>query len=229
MKPAKEAVPPIVVTDTAPVAPAPTVAVILVAEFTVKIDAGMPPKLTDEAPVKFVPVITTTSPVRAIFGVNAVIFGAGAPGRNVKPARWVVPPGVVTATAPVAPEPTVAVICVSESTTKLTAVPPKLTALAPVKPVPVSTTLAPTPALVGVNEEIVGGTGGVAEYAKPNNDAVPAGFVTITAPYAPVPTIAVIFVSDTTVNDAAEAPPKLTVVVPVKPVPYSVTTALAKP
>ena len=56
-----------------------------------------------------------------------------------------VPPGLVTRrlTVPV-PAGAVAVICVAESTVKpVAAVAPKLTAVTPVKPVPVITTLVP--------------------------------------------------------------------------------------
>ena len=57
-----------------------------------------------------------------------------------------------TFTAPlVAPAGTVAVICVSLTTVKLVAaVPLKLTAVAPVKPVPVMATVAPTAPLSGL-------------------------------------------------------------------------------
>jgi hypothetical protein len=48
-----------VVTLILPVAPVPTTAVILVALTTVNDVAGVPPKLTAVAPVKFVPVIVT--------------------------------------------------------------------------------------------------------------------------------------------------------------------------
>ena len=56
------AVPEGVVTDTIPDAPLPTVAVIVVAELTVKVVAATPPKLTAVAPVKLIPVMVTTVP-----------------------------------------------------------------------------------------------------------------------------------------------------------------------
>ena len=59
MKPANAPVPDAVVTDTEPDAPAPTVALMLVALTTVNVVAAVPPKLTAEAPVKFVPVMLT--------------------------------------------------------------------------------------------------------------------------------------------------------------------------
>ena len=72
-----------------------------------------------------------------------------------------VPPGVVTATdvAPAPPAGVTAVIWVSPVTVKLVAaLPPKVTALAPVRPVPVIVTLVP-PAVdpeLGVALVIVG-------------------------------------------------------------------------
>jgi hypothetical protein len=61
-----------------------------------------------------------------------------------------VPPGVVTAMGPsVAPAGTVAVICVSRFTVKLADVPLKVTAVAPVNPVPVIATEVPTGPLSG--------------------------------------------------------------------------------
>ena len=49
-------------TSTVPALPAGAVAVICVAELTVKPVAAVAPKLTAVAPVKFVPVITTDVP-----------------------------------------------------------------------------------------------------------------------------------------------------------------------
>ena len=72
-----------------------------------------------------------------------------------------VPPGVVTAMGPLAaPLGTVAVICASEFTVNVAAVPLNVTAVAPVKLVPVMVTEVPGGPLVGLNELIVGGGGG---------------------------------------------------------------------
>jgi hypothetical protein len=57
--------------------------------------------------------------------------------------------------------------------------------------------------------------------------AVPPGVITLTVPDAAVPTTAVIVVGDTTLNEDAGTPPKLTVVVPKKLVPVMVTVAPA--
>ena len=65
---------------------------------------------------------------------------------------------VVTLTLPVAPVPTTAVMLVALTTVnEVAAVPPKLTAVAPVKFVPVIVTVCPVPAEVGLNDAIVGG------------------------------------------------------------------------
>jgi hypothetical protein len=69
--------PPSVVTCTLPVVPLPSMAVILVALFTVNEAAGVPPKLTALAPVKLVPVMVTLVPAQPLAGVNAVMVGVG--------------------------------------------------------------------------------------------------------------------------------------------------------
>jgi hypothetical protein len=190
----------------------------------VKLVAAVPPKLTTLALVKPVPVIVTEAPAPAVVGVKEVIVGVAA--EYVNPVSVPVPPAVVTLTAPVVPVPTTAVICVAELTVKLVAaVPPKLTALALVKPVPVIVTEAPAPAVVGVNELIVGA---VVENVNPDSVPVPTGVVTLTDPVAPVPTNAVICVSELTVKLVAAVPPKLTVLALVKPVPV-ITTELPVP
>jgi hypothetical protein len=75
--PALVPVPETVVTEMDPVAAvAGTVAVICVAELTVKV-AVVPPKLTDDAPVKLVPVMTTDVPGGPLVGANPLIVGAG--------------------------------------------------------------------------------------------------------------------------------------------------------
>jgi hypothetical protein len=76
------AVPPGVVTEIVPVfAPVGTFTVTLVAA-TVAGVAATPPKLTDVAPVRFVPVIVTVAPAPAEVGVKLVIAG------GVTTERW---------------------------------------------------------------------------------------------------------------------------------------------
>jgi hypothetical protein len=222
VKPVFVPIPPGVVTETLPLAPAATTAVMDVAETTVKLAAAVPPKLTAVAPVKFVPVIVTVTPLAALVGAKLVTVGAGI---NVKPARVAVPPGVVTETLPDAPPAaTTAVMDVAETTVKLAAaVPPKLTAVAPVKFVPVIVTVVPAPALVGVKLVMVGGEINM----KPAREAVPPGAVTETLPLAPAATTAVICVAETTVKLVAEVPPKLTPPAPKKFVPLIVIVPAA--
>ena len=103
------AVPPAVVTVTGPLlAPAGTVAVIIVAELTVKV-AALPLNATAVAPLKLVPVTVTDIPTPPLAGLNVVIVGAAT---TVKLLELVaVPPAVVTVTGPLlAPAGTVAVI-----------------------------------------------------------------------------------------------------------------------
>lgn len=138
------------------VAFAGTVATILVDELTVKV-ALTPLNRTDVAPVNPVPVIVTEVPGGPLVGVNDVIVGPG--GVTVKLELLVaVPSGLTTWMAPVsAAAGTTAVICVSETTVKLLALSPaNLTAVVPVKPVPVIVTVVPGGPEVGENEVIVG-------------------------------------------------------------------------
>jgi hypothetical protein len=91
------AVPPAVVTFHLPeAAPAGTVAVICVAELTVKV-AVAEPSLTELAPVKFVPVNVTLVPTGPLAGEKLKTVGAGGGTVTVKlPVLVAVPPSVVT-------------------------------------------------------------------------------------------------------------------------------------
>jgi len=75
-------------------------------------------------------------------------------------------------------------------------VPPKRTAVAPVKLVPVMITEVPAPPDVGLNPLIVGAD---VKVNVPLLVAVPPGVTTETVPVVPVPTTAVIWVSELTV------------------------------
>ena len=221
INPVNDTVPPGVVIDTAPLAPVNIMAVIVVAFTTINEAAAIPPKLTTVAPVKFVPVIVTVVPAPPLAGVKEAIVGAGI---KVNPVSVPVPPGVVTLTEPDAPLLTTAVIVVALTTVNdVATVPPKLTTDAPVKFVPVIVIVVPAPPLVGVNDVIMGA--GI--KVNPALVNVSLGVVTLTDPVAPVPTIAVIVVELTTVNDAATTPPNLTAVAPVKLFPVMVTVAPA--
>jgi hypothetical protein len=209
-------VPPGVVALTAPVvAPTGTVVEIWLSESTVK-TALTPWNVTAVAPVKLVPAIVTGVPTGPLGGVRDAMNGVTLKSLVLT----AVPFGVTTLIGPVvAPLGTVAVICVSESTVKEVAgVPLNLTAVAPVKVVPVMVTAVPTGPLPGVNDVICGVTvNGLALVA------VPLGVVTWMVPVvAPIGTVAVISVSEPTVK-VALTPLKLTAVAPVKPVPLILT------
>jgi hypothetical protein len=141
------------VTLTLPDAPDPTTAVMLVAELTVNDVAATPPKLTAVAPVKLVPVIVIEVLMPPLMGLKEIIVGGG--GTNVNSALVAIPAGVVILTAPDAPFPTTAVMVVGFTTTKDEAgIPPKLTAVAPVKLVPVIVTIVAVVPLAGVKDVI---------------------------------------------------------------------------
>jgi hypothetical protein len=94
------AVPPGVVTLSDPVvAPAGTVARIAVLDVTVN-PAAVPLNLTDDAPVKFVPLMVTLVPVGPLAGVKLAIVGGLAVTVKLL-ALVAVPPGVVTLSGPV--------------------------------------------------------------------------------------------------------------------------------
>ncbi len=140
-----------------PDAPVATTAVIKLALITVKELAITPPKLTEVAPVKLVPLIEIVAPGPPDVGVKDVIVGAGEV--CVKPAKDAEPYGVITDTFPELPFPTVAVMVVPRSViVKLVAAtPPKLTAVAPLKFAPFIVTVVPFVPVVGENELITGG------------------------------------------------------------------------
>jgi hypothetical protein len=134
-----------------------------------------------------------------------------------------VPPGVVTEILPVvAPAGTVAVIFVSVLTVNVADVPPNLTAVAPVKFAPLIVTDVPTGPLVGEKDVIVGAAPLFTVNFVPLV-SVPEGVVTEIFPVvAPGGTVAVIFVSELTVN-VAVVPLNFTAVAPENPVPLIVT------
>ena len=156
MKPPKLAVPEGVVTETLPEAPAPTTAEIVVELMMVNEVAAVPPKLTELAQDKFVPVMITTPEVESDVGVNDEMVGAAAVLVNVATDVAVLT-GLVTDTVPEPPQGTTAVMLVALTALNVVAAtPPKLTAEAQVKFVPVMVTVVPGAAAVGVNEVTVG-------------------------------------------------------------------------
>jgi hypothetical protein len=217
--PLLEPLPPAVVTAIFPVfAPVGTVAVICVALLTVKAVAAVLLNLTAVAPVKFVPLTVTLVPTGPLVGVNDVTVGVGT---TVKlPLLVAVPPGAVTAIGPlVVPFAGCATIVVSELTLKLFAfVPLNFTAVAPVKPEPLTVTFAPTLPLVGVKPEIETAGGGEPPVTVklPALVAEPDPVVTEIWPsVAPDGTVATSRESRTTAK-AAEVPLNFTKVAPAR-------------
>jgi hypothetical protein len=134
-------------TLTSPAAWAGVIAVIDVPLTTVTPVAAAPPKVTEVAPIKSVPVIVTAVPpaIGPVGGVTLVTVGS-ATYVNLFVPVVLVPLGVVTTTltAPAAWAGVVAVIEVALTTvTPVAAVPPKVTEVAPIKSVPVIVTAVP--------------------------------------------------------------------------------------
>ena len=129
-----------------------------------------------------------------LIGVIVVMMGFGT---NVNVLKDAEPPGVFTTIAPDAPEPIVAEILVEEITVNdVDGRPPKVTAVAPVKPVPVIFIIIPGPAIPGKKSVIVGG--GIC--VNPASVAVPLVVITLIAPELPtLAGLAVIVVAFTTV------------------------------
>ena len=151
------------------------------------------PSLTAVAPVRFVPVRVTLDPTAPLPGLKLLSVGAGGGAVTVKLAVLVaVPPGVVMLQVPEpAPAGTVAAICVAELTVNDADVPARLTAVAPVRFVPVKVTLDPTAPLPGLKLLRVGG--GAVTVKLPVLTAVPPKVVMLQVPeLAPAGTVAVI-------------------------------------
>src|SRR5438046_10240079 len=112
-------------------------------EFTVNELAEVPLNFTAVAPVKPEPLIVTLVPTAPLVGENELMLGATVTVKLVE--LVAVPLGVVTLIVPVvAPFGATVVICVSEATVKVAAVPLNATLVAPVKPEPLIVTLVPT-------------------------------------------------------------------------------------
>jgi DNA-binding transcriptional regulator YdaS (Cro superfamily) len=147
-----------------------------------------------------VPLIVTLVPTGPFAGVKLAIVGAAM--KLV--ALVAVPPGVVTRSGPVVtPAGAVACITVSEVTVKVAALTPlNVTAVAPVKLVPLIVTTVPAGPLAGVKLAIVDATAKVLALV-----AVPPAVVTRSGPVvAPLGTVACITVSEVTVKVAALTP-----------------------
>jgi hypothetical protein len=175
--------------------------------------------------------IVTEVPTGPLVGLIAVIAGTGGGGGGAVTwnvlALLAVLTGVVTVTEPVVePDGTVVVIIESLMSVKVAGVPLNLTAVAPVRPLPVMVTAVPGGPLLGESPDTIGWTG-TATVNGVGDEAVPPAPVTVTAPVvAPVGTCAVIELPfAATANVGSEMPPKATDVAPVKPLPLMVTVA----
>jgi len=125
IKPLAVAVPPGVVTDIRPEDPNPTTAEIVVLESTINDEAWAPPKLTEIALSKFIPIIVMGVPAPAELSEKELIVGADT---QVNPLPLAVPYKVATEILPDAPVPTSALIWVGEiHATDVAGTPPKLT------------------------------------------------------------------------------------------------------
>jgi hypothetical protein len=165
-------------------------------------------------------------PGPALIGEKLVIVGGGA--RKTNPPRVGEPPGVVTWTFPdKLPAATMAVIVVLLTTKKLVAAtPPKLTAVAPVKFVPVIVTIAVAAALVGKKLVMVGAR----KVKLANGVEVPPGVATRIFPALPTPpTFAVIVVGLITMTPVAVTVPTVTMAGATKFVPVIVIRSPATP
>ena len=147
----------VTVISTDPAAPTGTMAVIEVAEFTTYDVAGTEPNRTCETFVKCTPRIVTDDPpaVEPLEFVSPVMTGNRSGMVKINCADELVaevPPAVVTRTSAVPDRCSgvTAVMLVDEFTVKLVAAtPPNVTAVAPVKLVPVMVTVEP-PVVVAV-------------------------------------------------------------------------------
>ena len=143
-------------------------------------------KVTEVAPVKFVPLIVTLVPTDPLVGEKPVIVGGLTTVNALE--LVAVPPAVVALIGPVvAPAGTVARIAVAEVSVKLALTELKVTEVAPVKFVPLMVTLVPTGPLAGAKPVIAGGGTTVNALLL----AEPPGVVTLNGPVvAPAGTVA---------------------------------------
>jgi hypothetical protein len=220
-------VPAVFVTVMCPlVAPLGTFTFSWVSDVAQNVVAAVPLMLTPVVPVKFVPVSVTVQPADPLAGEKEVIVGAPAESTVKLLLLQAVPSAVFTLIQPLsAPPGTVAVICVSDTTVKLAGTRKKVSAVVPVKFVPLIVTVVPIVPLAGVNELMCGVT------VKPDADtAEPKELVSVIGPLvAPLGTLALNCVSETPHIIVAGVPLKLTPVAPVKFVPVRVTVQPVDP
>jgi hypothetical protein len=206
------------------VAPGGTVVLIRPPVATVNDVAAVPLKRTAVVPENPDPKIETAVPTGPLWGSNPVMFGADDPVTVKFPVLWSVPAGVVTETLPVvAPAGTAALICVpAPFTLNEEDVPLNLTAVAPPKRIPVIVTAVPTGPFRGEKFVMLGAP--LLVTVKLLVVAVPSGVVRTMCPVvAPEGTVVETWVPAPFAENDAAVPLNRTDVVPVKPVPLSVT------
>ena len=221
------AVPPAVVTVTSfsPALPAGVIAVMEVALTTITLVAETPPTFTLVAPVKLVPLMVIEVPPNVVPDVGLTLVMVGTGTMYVKALLLLaVPPAVVTATllTPAVPAGVFAVTEVLETTTMfVSAMPPTVTLVAPVKLVPLMVIKVPPNVVPDVGETLVMVGTGTTYVNALALVAVPLAVVTVTscAPAVPAGVTAVILVALTITTLLAATPPTFTLVAPVKLVP----------
>ena len=204
------------------VAPTGTLARICVLESIVKVVAATLLNETCDALAKLFPVMVTCAPTRPEVGENELILGGKV---TMKSSALVTsPPGAVALIFPVvAPAGTLARICVLESTIKdAPATLLNVTCVVPKKLFPVMVTWVPAGPLVGVKEEMVGGSGSVTVKSSALATSPPGAVTLILPVLALTDTVARICVSESTLNAAAILL-NVTCVAPVKLFPVIVT------
>jgi len=214
------------VTEILPdVAPFGTVAVILPLFTTVKESAAVALNLTAVVPRKFEPKIDTTVPTLPLPGLNPVITGALVPVTVKLPWLWSLPPGLNTDTRPVvAPEGTVAVICVLLWMTNCAAVPLNRTEFTAENVLPVIVTDVPTGPLLGLKFVMFGPPLPPPVTVNVVVPVVPLGVCTEIGPVdAPPGTVVVICVPGGFTLNAAAVPLNVTENAPLRLTPLMVT------
>lgn len=216
---------PVSTTVTSPAAPA-GVTTVTEMSLTLGIEVpAIPPKVTEDVPVKLVPVIVTVVPpdVEPVAGETEAIVGTPT---YVKPPVLVAePPGVVNTTfaAPAEPEGATTVTEVSLTlVSDVPEVPPIVTPVVPLKFVPVIVSVLPVSGpLDGETDVIVG----AATYVKPPVLVAWPPIVVNTTSLAPTVPDGVVTVTDValTVPSMPATPPIFTPEVVVKLVPVIVT------
>jgi hypothetical protein len=165
------------------VAPAGTVAVIWVDEFTVNV-AAVVLNSTDEVPQKFVPVITTLDPMAPLVGANDEMVAAAAVTTVKLVALGVSAPAPSTVIGPVtAVAGTVVVAVVSLRTVAGLVTALKSACVAPVNPEPVIVTEVPTTPHVGVNDVTAAAEAGRAVTSTPTSPSPRANAVPRADPF----------------------------------------------